>query len=486
VVVIKLNASATQVLYCTLLGASTNNADTTGDTVARGVAVDGKGQAVVVGYTQGYNFPVTKHALQKLLGYGKGTLGSQVDGFVTKFNATGTGLIYSTYLGGSGLDYADHVALDGSGDAYVVGQTNSQDFPVAPHALQATYSGGDYDAYVTKLNASGSNLIFSTFIGQTSADQINGMVLDGAGSVYLTGQTNGGILRTIGVVQPSSGGGLDAFVMKLSARGVIEYSTYLGGQGDEIGNAIAIDPIGNAYVTGSTTSATFNTPVFPLSHQLQGSLGGNRGGFGMQDAFIAKLNTCGSALLYSSYLGGTFTDAGNAIAVDSHGNAYIAGTTMSPNFPLLRPLNIGGEYVPPAPNIFIAKIADRQESSTRSCPLPLILNLSAPSVSSTGVLTVTVHTAPGALVKTSLVVLNTVPPPTPVKGVKPVKGPKPPALGAILYRKTMQGHADAYGLYVGGLHVNYKITAAVQATLSLQTFLGPRTASATQPVQISP
>lgn len=209
------------------------------------------------------------------------------------------------------------------------------------------------------------------------------------------------------------------------------------------GNAIALDPAGDAYVTGSTASAAFNTPVFPLKGALQGALGGNRGGFGMLDAFVAKVNSCGSQLLYSSYLGGTFVDGGQAIAVDGHGNAYIAGQTLSPNFPLSRPVLGGAGYVPPAANAFVAKISGSPGSRRGACPMALTLDV-LPQASSTSPLTVTVHTSPHARVTVTLEVTNTVPPPA----TAPAPGaPKPPKLGALLYRISMHGAADSYGLY---------------------------------------
>ena len=479
--IFKLSPNGRALLYSTYLGGSTDNADTVGDDLATGVAVDRGGVAYVTGYTYAYNFPL-KNPLQGSLGYGKGTLGTQVDAFVTKLNPSGSGLIYSTYLGGSGSDSAVGIAVDRAGEAYVTGQTNSPDFPTPKHALQAQLYGTDYNAFVAKLNAAGNSLVYATYLGRTAADKAHGIAVDSAGDAYIVGETNGGIPRTVGVAQPTSGGGIDAFVAKLDPRGVLRYSTYLGGIGDDIGYAIALDPAGDAYVTGSTASAAFNTPVFPLKGALQGDLGGNRGGFGMLDAFVAKVNSCGSALLYSSYLGGTFVDSGQAIAVDYHGDAYIGGQTLSPNFPISRAVRGGSTYAPPTSNAFVAKISGSPGSAPGACPLALTLD-AAPQVSGTGALTVTVHTTPFAQVAVTLDVRNAVPPPPAVKGAK---GPKAPKLGALLYQKTVHGMADSYGLYQGVLRLKYVTAAPVAAGVRVQARSGRTSAASTVPIQVTP
>ena len=482
----KLSPDGRALLYSTYLGGSTDNADTVGDDVATSIAVDSHGSAYVTGYTYSYNFPL-KNPLQGSLGYGKGTLGTQVDAFVTKFTPSGSGLVYSTYLGGSLSDSATGIAVDGAGNAYVTGQTNSPDFPTPPHALQGQLYGTDYNSFVAKLDKWGKSLVYATYLGRTAADKTHGIAVDGAGNAYVVGETNGGIPRTVGVAQPTSGGGIDAFVAKLSDRGVLAYSTYLGGIGDDIGYGIALDSAGDAYIAGSTGSAAFNTPVVPLKSALQGSLGGNRGGFGMLDAFVAKVNSCGSALLYSSYLGGTFVDAATSIAVDSHGNAYLGGQSLSPNFPISHPIAGGGAYVPPSGNAFVAKISGSPPSPAGACPLALTLD-TPPAVSSTGPLTVTVHTTPHALVNATLIVTNTVPPPppaTPVSKTAP-KPPKAPKLGALLYRASVHGTADSYGLYVGIIRLKYAVTAPIPATVRVTIKRGAHSASTSTPIQLGP
>jgi hypothetical protein len=478
----KLAPSGGKLVYSTLLGGTTDNASRWGDDIGTGVAVDSAGDAYITGYTYTYNFPV-QGGLAGKLGYGKGTLGGQVDAFVTKFSPDAKKLIYSTYLGGSGSDTASAIALDRSGDAYVAGQTTSPDFPTPPHALQSTLPASGTGAFVAKLNKSGNGLVYATYLGQSAADIVHAIAVDGAGNAYLVGETNGGIPQTAANVQPVSGGGTDAFAVKLSAKGVLVYSTYVGGSGNDIAYNLAIDGRGIVYAAGSTGSTEFTTPVFPLKGALQGQIGGARGGFGMLDAFVAKVNSCGSGLLYSSYFGGTFVDAATAIAVDGAGNAYVGGTTVSPNFPLssnsahVRSMAEGSVYRPSANNVFLAKITGAPEQPSKSCPIPLTFGLSAAalSVAATVPLTVTVRTAPFAKVALTLAIQNTVPPPPPaptptaVPGTKPVKVKLPhyPKVGEIIYKLHVGGTSDAYGLYVGIVRPKAVLTIAEPATLTI-------------------
>ena len=484
--VTKLSPTGLSIMYSTFLGGADDNANTTGDDGSAGIALDSRGDAYIAGYTYSYNFPL-QDAGQSALGYGEGTLGTQEDAFVAKFNPQGSKLIYSTYLGGSGTDFATGIAVDPKGFAYVTGQTNSADFRTPPHALQQHLSGTDFNSFVAKMSQSGNTLVYATYLGKTAADKTHGIAVDSAGNAYVVGETNGGIPRTIGVPQPAPGGGIDAFVSKLSARGVLVYSTYLGGVGNDIGYAIALDGEDNAYVAGSTGSPTFTTPIFPLQRALQGTLGGNRGGFGLLDSFVTKVNSCGTAILYSSYFGGTFAESVDAIAVDARGNAYMAGYTQSPNFPLTHGLPGGRNYVAPNPNAFIAKISGAPQPRPGSCPLPLTLDLSAPAVSISAAtpISVTVHTAPFAKVQITLTVKNTVPPPAVAPGTK-VTGPKPPKLGQVIYHLVVKGTADAYGLYVGQLFPKLKIAAAVTATLAIHTSNSQGAANTITTVTIQP
>jgi hypothetical protein len=245
---------------------------------------------------------------------------------------------YSTYLGGSGSDYGYGIAVDSSGNAYVVGHTtNSTNFPTQS-PFQGTYGGGNYDAFVTRLNISGSALEYSTYLGGSNWDEGFGIAVDSSGNAYVTGRTYSTNFPTQNPYQGThGGGGLDAFVTKLNSAGsALSYSTYLGGSGDDGGFDIAVDSSGNAYVAGYTFSTNF-----PTQNPYQDSKGGD------VDAFVTRLNISGSTLEYSTYLGGSSYDYGIGIAVDSSGNAYVVGHTASTNFPTQSPYQGtfgGGSY----------------------------------------------------------------------------------------------------------------------------------------------
>jgi hypothetical protein len=310
--VAKIKADGSALVYSTVIGGASCN----------GIAVDASGSAYVTGYTSSTNLP-TVSPLQAIHG------GGYSDAFVAKLNAAGSALVYATYLGGSGYDSGSSIAVDSFGNAYVTGYTNSTNFPTA-NALQPAYGGGIYDAFVAKLNAAGSALVYSTYLGGSVEDRGQGIAVDSSGNAYVTGCTNSTNFPTASPLQANSGGGRDAFVAKLNAVGsALVYSTYLGGSGDDRGNGIAADSSGNAYVTGGITSANF-----PTAGPLQATNGGGVG----WDAFVSKLNAAGSALVYSTYLGGDGEDSGDGIAVDSSGNAHVTGYTYSSNFPTASPL----------------------------------------------------------------------------------------------------------------------------------------------------
>ncbi len=252
-------------------------------------------------------------------------------------------LVYSTYLGGGGSDYIGGIAVDGSGSVYVVGDTTSLNFPTNTPYQSA--SAGLRDVFVTKLDPSGSSLVYSTYLGGSSNEFAGGIALDSSGNAYLTGQTDSPNFPLKNAVQAVNNGFSDAFVAKLGPLGTnLVYSTYLGGNGDDGGNAIAADNSGNAYVTGVTYSRGVGISPFPTTHgAFQADNGGGVGGG--SDAFVTKFDTNG-ALVYSTFLGGHSSEAGNGIALDSSGNACVAGvvedTTSFPpalpssDFPILN------------------------------------------------------------------------------------------------------------------------------------------------------
>jgi hypothetical protein len=309
--------------YSTYLGG--NNFD-----AGRGVAVDSVGDAYIAGQTASANFPT-------LNGFQSGLRGVE-SVFVAKFDPTQTGrdsLIYSTYIGGSEYDNGQGLAVDASGNAYIVGTTNSNDFPVK-NAFQPGLAAapGNSNAFLTKLSASGSELLYSSYLGGSDADAGAAIALDPSSDAYITGYTySTDFPVTAGAFQTRNYGDLDAFVAKFdptqSGTASLIYSTYLGGTSYDYGYAIAVDSSGNAYVTGSTQS-----PDFPTEDPIQPALAGSNCSSGACiDAFVSELNSTGSALVYSTYLGGGSSDYGYAIAVDAYGQAYVAGTTGSTDFP---------------------------------------------------------------------------------------------------------------------------------------------------------
>ncbi|WP_197216352.1 SBBP repeat-containing protein [Cytobacillus firmus] len=315
--VTKLNPTGSALVYSTLLGGAQYFDQ------GLGIAVDAAGNAYVTGLTGSPDFPTTTGAFDTT--FKGGSIGT--DAFVTKLNATGSALIYSTFISGTDDDEGIDIVVDGSGNAYVTGNTTSFDFPTTSGAFRTAHNGGFYDAFVTKINPTGSTLVYSTYLGGIGFDQASGIAIDAAGNAYVTGFTDSSNFPTTpGVFDTTfNGGEFDAFVTKLNATGsAVVYSTYLGGELRDIGNGIAVDAAGNAYVTGLTTSRNFPTTSGAFDTTFNG---------GPFDAFVTKLNPTGSMLLYSTFLGGTRNDQGTDIAVDAAGNAYVTGFTESIDFP---------------------------------------------------------------------------------------------------------------------------------------------------------
>jgi hypothetical protein len=359
--VVKLNAAGSAPVYGTYLGGS-------GFDEGYGLAVDSAGSAYVAGYTNSANFPTTTHF---------GPSGGAA--FVTKLTPTGAGLVYSAVIGGG---YAAAVSLDSAANAYLTGAAASS-FPTTPGAFETTPNGGS-DVFVTKLNAAGSVLAYSTFVGGVRNDYGYGIAVDAAHNVYVTGQTESHDFPTMpgGFQRGFAGGPTDAFVVKLNSAGsALVYANFLGGTWDDGGAGIAVDSAGYAYVAGSTSSTDFPstvhfgngyygpfvTKVNPTGTELVYSATFAGGGDGTAialdgagnaymtgdtsfdfpttsdafdgsfngdyDAFLTKLNAAGSALIYSTYIGGSNSEIGSGIAVDASGNVYLAGSTSSANFP---------------------------------------------------------------------------------------------------------------------------------------------------------
>lgn len=410
VFVTKLNTTGTAPVYSTYLGGSGND-------FGNSIAIDNSGIAYITGYTSSTNFPTTPGAFNTSFSFN--TEGLYPDVFVTKLNITGSELVYSTYLGGSGDDEGWGITVDNDGNAYIIGNTTSSDFPTTASAYDTTYNSF-YDVFVTKINTTGSALIYSTYIGGNSADYGTGIVVDSARNVYITGVTNSfNFPTTAGAFSTVyNGGPYDAYVTKLNASGsALVYSTYLGGNDQDASSGIAVDNFGNSYITGVTASSDFPTTPSALN-----AIGGTQNGFisklnatgtalvyssylwggngyslvldnldnayitgvayssgfpttsgafdttynGNRDGFVIKVNSSGSALLYSTYFGGSGEDFSFGIALDTLGNAYITGyTSSSTDFPTtysaFDTIYNGGSY-----DAFVSKLNLRRPTLVES------------------------------------------------------------------------------------------------------------------------
>ncbi|MGH8560070.1 MAG: SBBP repeat-containing protein, partial [Methylococcales bacterium] len=319
VFVTKLNVNGTLLVYSTYLGGKSSDG-------GYAIAIDSTGSAYVTGITRSTNssgnFPVKKQIA--------GFAGTYFDAFVTKLNATGNALVYSSRLGGKGSsDWGTGIAVDRAGNAYVTGIfspiLSSNTFPTK-NAAQAT-KGGRIDAFVTKINAAGSAVFFSTYLGGSSHDYGYGIAVNSAGNAFVTGATHSSNFPTVNPLFGIKKSNFDGFVAKFTAAGTaLSYSTYLGGtntSGAHESRAIAVDKSGNAYVTGVSSGAPIQNAFQPVKQSFS-------------DAFISKLNATGTALVYSSYLGSAVS--GYGIAVDGSGRAYVAGTTTYNRFPTMNAL----------------------------------------------------------------------------------------------------------------------------------------------------
>ncbi len=326
--VTKLNPQGTALVYSTFLGGGDRDSGV-------GLAVDSDGNAYVTGFTRSTNFPTTQGAFQTTY-----TDAGYFQAFVTKVSPSGSALVYSTYLGGTAQGSAGRwhddegfsIAVDAARNAYVTGYTNSNDFPTTPGAFQSAFFPGAYhNAFVTKLNPTGSTLVYSTFLGGNVFEYGSGITVDASGSAYVVGTTQSSIFpTTAGAFQRTflAGGGRPGystlFVTKVDPAGsALTYSTYLGGTFNEGGGGIAVNASGNAYVAGRTHSTDFPTTPGAFQPTIKG----------YSNAFVTQLNPTGASLVYSTYLGGGCGEGASGIAVDATGNAYVTGSTCSTDFP---------------------------------------------------------------------------------------------------------------------------------------------------------
>ncbi len=310
--VTKISADGTTRLYSTYIGGSDHD-------LAEGIALNSSGDAFVAGYTYSTDFPVA------------GTLGNgnagDADAFVTGISASGSTLIYSTCLGGGRDDYAADIAVDTFGATCVVGYTGSTDFPTSGPYSSVKAAG--YDAFLTKINPAGSAYDFSTFIGGDGDDFATGVAVDANLRPYITGYTDSTDYPVLNAFQSSRAGSYDCFVSRFTSAGsALEYSTYLGGAYDDFALGIALHS-NQAVLAGHTLSADF-----PVYDPIQGTPGGNG------DVFVAKFAPSGQSLVFSTFLGGSGKDIAYGAATDPDGNVLVTGSTESSNFPTLNPIQL--------------------------------------------------------------------------------------------------------------------------------------------------
>lgn len=351
VIVSKLDPTGAKLLFSTYLGGDVGEE-------GHGIAVDPQGNVYVTSQTASTTFPTTEGALQRK--YGGGTY----DVTVTKLDPQATRLVYSTYLGGSGTDNITYssIALSSKGEAYLAGRTSSPDFPVTPTAPQPQYGGGPFDAWLAKLSADGSKLIYCTFYGGSGDDRALSIATDWQENAYAVGNTSSTGLPAINAFQPTFGGGAqDCFLVGLQPDGArFIYSSYLGGSRLDLCYSVATDSAGYLHVTGPTRS-----PDFPT---VDGSAPVLRG---TTDTFVARLNPKAHSLIYSVFLGGRGDTEGWGVVIDSSGNAVVEGSTTSPDFPVtdqaIQPVYGGGAF-----DAFVAKVTPDDVSACALTGQPTI------------------------------------------------------------------------------------------------------------------
>jgi len=351
--VAKVNPSGTGLEYCGFIGGS-------GDDTATGIAVDAAGNAYITGYT---NSPAPTFPL--LVGPGLERK-EFVDAFVAKIDPGGTALLFCGYIGGALDDYALAIAVDGTGSAYVAGSTASSQASFPAAVGPSTVFKGSSDAFVAKVIPSGASLAYCGYIGGTGDDIARGIAVDGQGNAYLTGDSAPGLDEWGDALPPdfptvvgpdlSFNGAMDAFAAKVDPTGsILVYSGYIGGTSGESGLGIAVDSDGNAYISGTTSSPDSSFPVTvgpDLTHNGTAYPGN-------ADAFVAKVNPSGAALVYCGYIGGAGRDDGPAIAVDAAGCAYVTGTTESraDTFPVSVGPALVSKDTTSTTDIYVAKVS---------------------------------------------------------------------------------------------------------------------------------
>lgn len=318
VYVAKIIPEGTGLVYSTTIGGARFD-------IAYDVAVDSAGSVYVTGETTSSDFPTTAGAFQAAFASANS---ADPDAFVLKLSPAGDTTVYSTYLGGAKFDHGKDIVIDGPGNAYVTGTTTSTNFPTTEP--EQAGNGGLADAFMTIVNPAGTARVSSTYLGGSGSENGEGIAIDPAGNVYIVGATfSTNFPVTPGALQPTFGGGLiDGFWAKYDGTGQRIGSTYLGGSGDDLARAVAVDAAGNTYLTGETDVTDF--PV--VSPNRPKIVGGSR------DAFVAELNPGGTALEFTIFFGGSDYESGNAISLNSAGHVFVVGDTYSNDVTLVDPV----------------------------------------------------------------------------------------------------------------------------------------------------
>ncbi len=313
----KISANGSKLLYSTYLGGISNE-------MSLKLVLDNANNAIIAGRTISPDFPLVNPYDSARSGY---------EGFVAKLSADGSELLYSSFIGGESYDEVWALTVDNENCIYIGGTTGSSDFPIV-NAYDSTYAGGQ-DAYVAKLSANGSELLYSTFLGGSGEENLGGITLDGSNNAYVTGWTGSSNFPVVNAYDSTYGGGLgDIFLVKLSPDGSeADYATYLGGSGDEIGLKIVLDDSYNVFFSGTTSSSNF-----PMVNAYNATYGGGEiqygNGLEVGDGIMGIMSSDGSELLYSTFLGGSGVDGCQSIKLDGDYNAYLVGLTSSSNFPI--------------------------------------------------------------------------------------------------------------------------------------------------------
>jgi len=326
VFVTKFSTSGTTLVFSTYLGGSGND-------IAHGIDVDDTEYVYVVGETDSVDFPTDNPYQAAFSG------GMDSDTFITVLYSDGNTLCFSTYFGGNNEDIGNGISHDSNYNVYVVGETSSTDFPTE-NPYQPSHGGSTDDAFMAKLDCDGSDLLYSTYLGGSGNEWGQAIDVDATDSAYLTGRTYSDNFPTLNAYQTSRENGMDIFVTKFVTSGTtLSYSSFLGGGNADYGISIAVDSGNSAYVAGYTASTDISP--FPLQNAYQSSYGG-----GSLDNCLSKLSSTGSALIYSTYLGGVGTDREGCVALDASDCAYLSGYTNSSDFPLVNPYqtSIEGGY----------------------------------------------------------------------------------------------------------------------------------------------